>query len=282
MTLLQSLRRLAISDMVRPVARPVYRRIIRAQLGVHELAHHVRRTPETGPEQLADITAVVKTFERPRMLERLLRSIPRVHPSLKVIVVDDSKHPAEAPGATLIRLPFDQGISAGRQAGLDAVETSRLLMLDDDYVFYRGTDLLAASAVLDQHPEIDLVGGAVVHMPLHTVTDYGRFHALSDATPTFPVGHVIGGRPVRSKTANFFLARTDSLRRVGWRPNLKRAEHHDFFVRAFGLLTCVEEPRMRVLHANTPFASQYMQYRTGSIDAALDRADLPLRAYSES
>ncbi len=39
---------------------------------------------------------------------------------------------------------------------------------------------------------------------------------------------------------------------------------------------------MRVLHANTPFASQYMQYRTGSIDAALDRADLPLRAYSES
>ena len=269
---LQSLRKVALSPAGRPIARPVYRGTVAAQLALHEFADRLAPAPPSSPDRLADITAVVKTFERPRMLARLLRSIRRIHPSLKVIVVDDSKHPQDVPGATVIRLPFDQGISAGRQAGLDAVETTRLLMLDDDYVFYRGTDILAASAVLDRHPEVDLVGGAVVHLPLHTVTDYGRFdHRMDARLPRRPTPS-IGGMPVRFKTANFFLATANSLRRVGWRSDLKRAEHHEFFVRSVGILSCVEEPRMRILHANTPFATRYMQYRTGSIDAAEARA----------
>src|SRR5687767_3502717 len=43
---------------------------------------------------LADVTAVVKTFERPRLLRRLLLSIRRMYPRLAIIVVDDSKRPS--------------------------------------------------------------------------------------------------------------------------------------------------------------------------------------------
>jgi len=42
-----------------------------------------------------DLTVVVKTFQRPDALRRLLASIRRFAPSLPVYVVDDSEQPLE-------------------------------------------------------------------------------------------------------------------------------------------------------------------------------------------
>ena len=44
-----------------------------------------------------DITVVVKTFERPECLRRLVSSIRRFYPGIPVFVVDDSREALEPP-----------------------------------------------------------------------------------------------------------------------------------------------------------------------------------------
>ena len=67
---------------------------------------------------------MIKTFERPAKLKRLVDSIRRLYPGLTIIVVDDSRHPRNLPEVENINLPFDSGVSAGRNAGVKAVGTT--------------------------------------------------------------------------------------------------------------------------------------------------------------
>lgn len=46
--------------------------------------------------------------------------------------MDDSREPLEYEGVKRIVLPYDSGVSAGRQSALEAVETPYVLLLDDD------------------------------------------------------------------------------------------------------------------------------------------------------
>ena len=65
---------------------------------------------------LKDVTAIIKTFERPHALTRLLRSIQKFYPELRVIVGDGSFSPSPRRDVQYIRLPPDVGVSAGRNA----------------------------------------------------------------------------------------------------------------------------------------------------------------------
>ena len=42
---------------------------------------------------LSDITILIKTFERPEYLDRLIKSIKLYYPNIKIIVADDSRNP---------------------------------------------------------------------------------------------------------------------------------------------------------------------------------------------
>jgi len=208
------------------------------------------------------LTAIVKTFERPSVLRRLLRSIKRKYPRLHVIVVDDSRYPKSSSGVHTIVIPYDSGVSAGRNEALRHVETRYVLVMDDDFVFYRHTDLEASLAIMENHPEIDIVGGEVIDLPFFETADYSRDDLFpTDAKASMPPGSSIGGLPVCDKTANFFIARTDRIRLVGWDAELKRVDHTDFFTRAKGTLTTVYNENMKCLHAKTPFDTAYMQKR---------------------
>ena len=81
----------------------------------------------------ANLTAIIKTFERPRALDRLIRSIRRDYPDLPIIVGDDSFHPYRRTDVEYLRLPPDIGASAGRNAMLHRVQTPLFLQLDDDF-----------------------------------------------------------------------------------------------------------------------------------------------------
>lgn len=215
---------------------------------------------QTGVEHR--LTAIVKTFERPRILRRLLKSIMRRHPGLPIIIVDDSRDPESIPGVQTIIMPYDSGVSAGRHEALRHVTTEYVLVLDDDFVFYRQTGLEAALAIMDNHPRIDVMGGKVIDLPFFETADYRRDGLFpTKAKATMPRGSSIGGLPVYDKVANFFIARTDRIRLVGWDPQLKRMEHTDFFTRAKGILTTVFNEKMKCLHAKTPFDTAYMQKR---------------------
>ena len=212
------------------------------------------------PAALADVTALIKTFERPYAIERLLQSLARLYPELAVVVVDDSRAPTEHDGVHTLTLPFDSGVSAGRQAGLDLITTPYTLLLDDDFVAFGGTRIALPLETLQREPAVDLVAGKVIDLPLmRTPRRSGLWP--TPAEPVLPEGHLIGGLPVIHKPANFYLARTDRLRRVGWDPQVKRLDHADFFTRALGELVCVQDDRWAILHARNPFDAHYQAFR---------------------
>lgn len=209
------------------------------------------------PKGLATrLTAVVKTFERPHAAARLIASLRAIAPDLPVVVVDDSEHPVDLPGVTQRRLPYDSGIAAGRNAGVRAVKTPYLLMLDDDLVMSAGTDLGRAVRFLDQHRQADLVGGRWLTLP--RCRWEGDLVAEGSATCVGTIDEL----PVVTKTANFFVTRTSAVRRVGWDEMLKRVEHADFFIRARGQLTAVYDADLACYHCPTPFLRRYQAKRS--------------------
>lgn len=249
------------------VAAPVHDTLVAAQLAL------AARVPVTPTHDIDDkLTLVIKTFERPAALRRLVASIRRLYPTIPIIVVDDSRAPSAIPNVETIALPYDQGVSIGRQAGLDAVRTPYVMVLDDDFVFFRSTKLGRVIDVLQRQPRIDLVGGQLIDLPYLRFREppLGRIFP-TQATPREPIRSTIDGLLVCDKVANFYVARTDALRRVGWTRQLRRVDHADFFTRALGVIVSVFDRELRAFHAQTPFDASYMAHRndTASDDAVL-------------
>jgi hypothetical protein len=252
------------------MASAVHRSLVAQELLLERLLDAIAPSAPVGERRLRQVTPLVKTFERPRIVRRLVASIKRLYPALHVVVVDDSRAPTQLAGVETITMPYDSGISAGRNEGLSRVATPYVLVLDDDFVFYRHTRLAPALALMEGHPEIDIMGGRLIELPLRRARPL-PFGAIFEtaATPLFPLGSLLGGLRVVDKVPNFYLARRDRLALVGWDPQLKRMEHADFFTRALGVLTTVFNPDLRCLHARTPFDTEYMRKRM-DLDASLE------------
>lgn len=270
MALRHRLRQTLVHGRARVLAQPVHDALVAAQLA---LAARAPVTPTTAVD--AKVTLLVKTFERPALLRRLVTSIRRMYPSVPIVVVDDSREPSVLPGVETITLPFDQGVSAGRQAGLARVATPYVMVLDDDFIFYRATRIERAVELLERQPRIDLVGGQLIDLPYLRLREppLGRIFPTS-ATPREPIGSTIDGLMVCDKVANFYVARTEGIRQVGWTPALRRVDHADFFTRALGVLVSVFDRDLRAFHAQTPFDAAYMAHR---LDIAHDQAVLAAR-----
>jgi glycosyltransferase involved in cell wall biosynthesis len=194
----------------------------------------------------------------------------RIYPTLPVVVVDDSRRPVQLEGVKPIAMPYDSGISAGRNEGLRLVRTKYVLVLDDDVVFYRRTWLGPALRLMDGHPAIDIMGGQLIDLPFFRVrksTEEPGAMLPTDAQPATPLGTSIGGLRVCAKVPNFFIARRERLSLVPWDPQLKRMEHAEFFTRALGVLTTVFNPDLKCLHARTPYDADYMRHRLDVGDA---------------
>jgi glycosyltransferase involved in cell wall biosynthesis len=274
-------RRFFIFGPLNFIGRRLYDTVIGAELAVQRALDFIFPGAPRHGSALADehLTAVVKTFERPQVLRRLVASLRRWYPRLKVIVVDDSRKPDPLEGIETIVMPYDSGISVGRNEALARVTTRYVLILDDDFVFTRHTDLEAALVIMESHPPIDILGGRVVDLPFFQSVDYRRTRLYPTTNePTLPAGSRIGGLPVLDKVANFFLARTERLRLVPWDPHLKKMEHADFFTQARGVLTTVYDARLRCLHAKTPFE---LSYRRKRFDLAREYEILQERYYSD-
>jgi len=208
------------------------------------------------------LTAIIKTFERPETIKRLVKSIKRFYPQMRVIIVDDSHQPVQFEDVKVITMPFDSGVSAGRQLALEHVETQYVLLLDDDFVFYARTALEPAMQIMQANSNIDIMGGEVINLPSFKSADYSNAPLYpTKASPTLPAGSEIAECPVFNKVPNFYIARTERLKLVGWDKRIKRLDHAEFFTRAKGVLTTVFNRKFKILHAQTPFNHAYMKKR---------------------
>jgi hypothetical protein len=231
----------------RRAAAPIYGALIAAELGAQAAIDRALLAPEV---DVGDVTLLVKTFERPHLARRLIDSVIRVHPSLRIVLADDSATPMRDPRAKLVALPYDSGLSAGRNAALAEIDTPFFVLADDDFVFFRETRLDRVLEVLRAHEEIDIVGGRVIDLPF----------LRAEESASRSLGR-IAGLERREVVRNFFVGRTARVREVGWDPELKLVEHADFFERARGVLTIVFDPSLAVLHAKAPFDAAYAAHR---------------------
>ena len=178
------------------------------------------------------ITACIKTFLRPECCLRLVLSIRSRYPGLPILVCNDSGpgHTesylavAQEQSVRMITLPFDSGISSGRNAMADAVETEYLMFLDDDMFFTAKTDLNKPLEALRRVPAADVVGG--IHDP--TWIMHGALEHMGK-TLLMRMGKVVrveAGYDLYDYVAcSPLVARTKSARLYRWEPELKICEH---------------------------------------------------------
>jgi (N-acetylneuraminyl)-galactosylglucosylceramide N-acetylgalactosaminyltransferase len=194
------------------------------------------------------VTAIVKTFERPRSLDRLVRSIRRHYRDLRVIVGDDSTRPYPRSDVEYVRLPVDVGVAAGRNALLDLVKTPYFVSLDDDFAFTEETRLERLVESLSRH-DATLVAGDLVEcqqgfawrVKRKREVYQGVIRREGDALRLVR-GHTGAlGEAFRCDiTPRFYLARTDVIRQIGgWFAPLKADDHQELQFRLKNAGLCV-------------------------------------------
>uniref|UniRef100_F6Y2A4 Beta-1,4 N-acetylgalactosaminyltransferase n=1 Tax=Equus caballus TaxID=9796 RepID=F6Y2A4_HORSE len=233
------------------------------------------------------VTIATKTFLRYNRLRALIASIRRFYPTVTVVIADDSDKPESVSGPHIEHylMPFGKGWFAGRNLAVSQVTTKYVLWVDDDFVFTARTRVERLVDVLERTP-LDLVGGAVREISGFATT----YRQLLSVEPGAPgrgnclrqrrgFHHELVGFPgcvVTDGVVNFFLARTDKVREVGFDPRLSRVAHLEFFLDGLGSLRVGSCSDVVVDHASKlklPWTSRdsgsetYARYRyPGSLD----------------
>nr|XP_055103998.1 beta-1,4 N-acetylgalactosaminyltransferase 1 isoform X4 [Symphalangus syndactylus] len=247
--------------------------------------------PQGGEADQYNISALVtiatKTFLRYDRLRALITSIRRFYPTVTVVIADDSDKPERLSGPYLEHylMPFGKGWFAGRNLAVSQVTTKYVLWVDDDFVFTARTRLERLVDVLERTP-LDLVGGAVREISGFATT-YRQLLSVEPGAPGLGnclrqrrgFHHELVGFPgcvVTDGVVNFFLARTDKVREVGFDPRLSRVAHLEFFLDGLGSLRVGSCSDVVVDHASKlklPWTSRdagaetYARYRyPGSLD----------------
>ncbi|XP_008575640.1 PREDICTED: beta-1,4 N-acetylgalactosaminyltransferase 1 isoform X2 [Galeopterus variegatus] len=233
------------------------------------------------------VTIATKTFLRYDRLRALIASIRRFYPTVTVVIADDSDKPERVSGPHVEHylMPFGKGWFAGRNLAVSQVTTKYVLWVDDDFVFTARTRLERLVDVLERTP-LDLVGGAVREISGFATT-YRQMLTVEPGAPGLGnclrqrrgFHHELVGFPgcvVTDGVVNFFLARTDKVREVGFDPRLSRVAHLEFFLDGLGSLRVGSCSDVIVDHASKlklPWASRdagaetYARYRyPGSLD----------------
>ena len=231
----------------------------------------------------SNVTFIFKSFERQNQARALVQSIKKYYPEARVVIADDSSVPlvfcglstgsgirdARDDGVKVIQMPFNSGLSRGLNLALSEVKTPFLMRMDDDELLTRRSNIAGELKFLLANPEVDIVGippiDALKYRSLKKrIQSYFKF-SMEEAPQTLKVPHgtrLDGEHVVLGKVPNIFLARTESIRKVGWDDNIRMIDHHDFFFRAAGVLVSVISITSRVFHNHLIFSPEYNRYRS--------------------
>jgi len=217
-----------------------------------------------------DLTFCVTAFERPAALTKLLSSVRARYPETRIIVADQSFSPARTRSDVEdLTVDFDIGVAAARNLLLDRVETPFVMFLDDDFVFTRDTRVEELRQVLIDHSDVDIAAGMVLSRGGREGHYEGLLEVDADGVLRYRKGNRghVDGMPIVDIAYNFFAARTERIREIRWDPELKLAEHSEFFYRAKGRLKVVYRQTVKVAHPES-VTPVYIDFRARGIDYA--------------
>jgi len=228
--------------------------------------------PKSG--SIADtVTICVKTFDRYPCLRNLIKSVKEAYPDVRVIVADDSINyeDLDIKDVDQFRMPRGIGFNNGKNLAISQVTTEYFVWVDDDFFFTENTNLEWMREVLET-TDLDLVGGKAGASNWGYTSTFDRLsggsegdclyrtfgsYGVLDAFPTCKVADVI---------QNFYMARTLSIRAIGFDGIFQRISHKEFFLDALGRVKIAFCDNISVGHSHTCFRSQkaaddYKKYR---------------------
>ena len=170
------------------------------------------------------ITIIIKTMNRYKKTNIFINSIRKKY-NLPIIVVDDGHNVQDNfyNGVKYIKIPFDSGLSKGRNTAVAHVRTEFVLVVDDDFLFTDNVDLLYAKNLLH---DVDIVSGSL------DGKTYAADLRYIDNTLHICEGIVTKYNDKCYKTRrvlNLFLTRTSFLRLHPWEERRKLQEHTWWF-----------------------------------------------------
>ncbi len=217
-----------------------------------------------------NVTFIYKSFERQKLAKQLFWNIRRYYPGVKVIIADDSKKTLKLHGENLevIQLLFNSGVSFGINRALERVNTPFVIRMDDDELLTPFTEFHNHLRFLMEHEDVDLV--AVSHIdtprcisPKKLEKHYFR-QTMQNSSDLLKLPHLTKideDHIVVAKPPNVFIARTESIKSVGYDDNIRMLDHNEFFFRAVGQLICVFASKSFVFHRRNSLDKNYQQYR---------------------
>lgn len=184
------------------------------------------------------VTFGIKTFGRPALTLRLAESIRIQGYKSPIVIADDGNNNSAAMFSAIsniiyIKLAFNVGLSAGRNAAVARTTTPYYMTLDDDFVFTNKTDIDALVSVIEAH-NLDFVSGRLgssSSVGYFAETDDGIYYCVDLLNNMEKLEHT--DCVYTQRTTNFFVARVRFLREHPWRNELKLMEHTVFFAEAY-------------------------------------------------
>lgn len=211
-----------------------------------------------------DITVLIKTMIRPKSVIRLVNSLLKYYPDIKILIADDGKPSSKQQvienfqnaDIEYYELDEDSGLSYGRNFLLEKVKTTYFLLCDDDFEIDQSLKLNELIDMLESN-HLDILGGyfrnykivksakdkiivlaqKLLHYELNT-NYIGRIDNNGDSLSVHYIRKEFPEFTLTDICHNFFLGNTKRIKEMGgWDNDLKLQEHTEFFVRAktFGL-----------------------------------------------
>lgn len=190
------------------------------------------------------ITAIVPTFNRDECITKLITSFCALYPDIKLIIGNQNPQKIECSysNVEIIELPEDCGLSYARNELVKHVNTEFTLLLDDDFVFLKNSNIFRLLEVFSYDKDIGIVGGRLYQNK--EIKSYERFLLIMDKILLLIDWYkLLDKKHVNERSVNgimfgyadiifnFFLAKTAVLRRYPWDNNHKiHSEHIDFFL----------------------------------------------------
>ncbi|MBN8625474.1 MAG: glycosyltransferase [Planctomycetes bacterium] len=219
--------------------------------------------------RLSQVTFGITCFDRPEHLKRLVQSIRMFYPEARVVVADNGLRSTPVPfGVRYLRLPVDCGLSAARNALIDALDTDLMLLLEEDFQFADETCIEKFLDILDHDEEVGFVGGSVYQegRKLEYAVDLHRFRDTLHLEPSRRDTRVTPtGTTYRhcDMCLNFGLFRREMLREHRWPEDLKLGEHAAYFeaVREAARWRVAHTDQVRIRHDRTGRSETYRRHR---------------------
>ena len=218
------------------------------------------------------LTVAIKTFERPELVTRAVSSLRLFHPTIQVIVADDSKEPVSFENDSFtktLHLPQDSGISFGRNRAIEKVKTPYYLLIDDDHFFKADCNLEDLVHILDT-TDYDIVGMRMLNYRTQKGYCRGELHyAGIFVKEGDEMVHYVGknhgfhqGYPIYDIILNCYVARKKKSADIKFDEKIKIGkEHSDFFLEAKQngvLVTVSKNSYIHHLQTNSP---HYFSFR---------------------